>query len=385
MYDGDGRRVKSIFNNNATTTYFVGTHYEVTNPGANQTITKYYYAGAQRIAMRTNGTLNYLLGDHLGSTSLVTDSAGNKVNEQRYKVWGETRYIFGNEKTKYQYTGQFSYMSDFGLMFYNARWYDPTLGRFAQADTIIPPTQGVQAWDRYAYANNNPIRYIDPSGHSYCSYSSSNEDEDCQYVRENRNFHETMNYVRDEIVNNNNQLKNSLNPLDAMLMVIEKAANIYGDDWNGFLDATTYIFTGYYGHGHEAMAAAGYNNDFDGYFDGDSGFHTDFRDQSNQVRHFWAAFATAADPYGDNPVGEASADFGNWWHDVATDGFGNDGATIKDYKLSITGIDIAAQVGNEIKTPSVLTKVLLDHLGANGPGYISDAYINPHWWITPND
>jgi hypothetical protein len=40
------------------------------------------------------------------------------------------------------------------------------LGRFAQPDTIIPEqSQGVQAWDRYAYVNNNPIRYTDPSGH----------------------------------------------------------------------------------------------------------------------------------------------------------------------------------------------------------------------------
>ena len=47
----------------------------------------------------------------------------------------------------------------------NARWYDPALGRFAQADTLIPQSQGVQAWDRYAYVNNNPIGYMDSSGH----------------------------------------------------------------------------------------------------------------------------------------------------------------------------------------------------------------------------
>ncbi len=48
----------------------------------------------------------------------------------------------------------------------NARWYDPALGRFAQPDTIIPQqSQGTQAWDRYAYVNNNPLRYNDPSGH----------------------------------------------------------------------------------------------------------------------------------------------------------------------------------------------------------------------------
>ena len=171
VYDGDGKRVKSTFNG-TTTTYFVGAHYEVTG----STITKYYYAGAQRIAMRTNGTLNYLLGDHLGSTSLITDSAGNKTNEQRYKAWGETRYTFGNEKTNYQYTGQFSYTSDFGLMFYNARWYDPALGRFAQADTIIP--SGVQGYDRYAYTLNNPLSNNDPSGHSTCSTVSN------QYAKE---------------------------------------------------------------------------------------------------------------------------------------------------------------------------------------------------------
>jgi hypothetical protein len=50
-------------------------------------------------------------------------------------------------------------------MYYNARWYDPVLGRFAQVDSIIPQNQGVQAWDRYAYVNNNPVRYTDPSGH----------------------------------------------------------------------------------------------------------------------------------------------------------------------------------------------------------------------------
>jgi hypothetical protein len=48
-------------------------------------------------------------------------------------------------------------------MFYNARWYDPALGRMAQADTIVPG--GVQGLDRYAYVNNSPVMYTDPSGH----------------------------------------------------------------------------------------------------------------------------------------------------------------------------------------------------------------------------
>jgi len=55
----------------------------------------------------------------------------------------------------------------FGLMFYNARWYDPTLGRFAQADSLVPA--GVQGYDRYAYVNNNPLSFTDPSGHVACT------------------------------------------------------------------------------------------------------------------------------------------------------------------------------------------------------------------------
>lgn len=106
VYDGDGKRVKSIIN--GTTTYFVGAHYEV----ANGVVTKYYYAGAQRIAMRTNGALKFLLGDHLGSTSLVTDANGQNTIETRYTAWGEVRYASGNMPTKYQYTGQFSYEMD---------------------------------------------------------------------------------------------------------------------------------------------------------------------------------------------------------------------------------------------------------------------------------
>lgn len=63
------------------------------------------------------------------------------------------------------FTGQKTEMADLGLMFYNARWLDPALGRFASLDTIMPARQGVQAWVRFAYTLNNLVRYADPSGH----------------------------------------------------------------------------------------------------------------------------------------------------------------------------------------------------------------------------
>lgn len=52
------------------------------------------------------------------------------------------------------------------MLWYNSRHYDPELGRFIQPDSIVPlASQGVQAWDRYAYANNSPVVNTDPSGH----------------------------------------------------------------------------------------------------------------------------------------------------------------------------------------------------------------------------
>lgn len=94
--------------------------------------------------MSVNSTVSYLLSDQLGSTTITADGSGNKISELRYKAWGEVRYTSGTTATKYTYTGQYSNMDDFGLMFYSARWYDPALGRFAQADTVVP--EGVQGW-----------------------------------------------------------------------------------------------------------------------------------------------------------------------------------------------------------------------------------------------
>ena len=50
-------------------------------------------------------------------------------------------------------------------MDYNARFYDPVLGRFTSPDSIVPDPGRVIGYNRYTYVNNNPVRYTDPSGH----------------------------------------------------------------------------------------------------------------------------------------------------------------------------------------------------------------------------
>ena len=51
------------------------------------------------------------------------------------------------------------------LIDFNARFYSPRLGRFIQPDSVIPDLTNSQAWNRYSYVLNSPIKYVDPSGH----------------------------------------------------------------------------------------------------------------------------------------------------------------------------------------------------------------------------
>jgi RHS repeat-associated protein len=211
-------------NAGSTTTYFIGNYYEITG----SEITKYYYAGSQRVAMRKNGTLNFIIGDHLGSTSLVTDANGVVISETKYKAWGEVRYSSGAEQTKYTYTGQYSYVSDFGLHFYNARWYDSSLSRFTSPDSIIPDPYNSQDWDKYIYTLNNPIRFNDPSGH--CSgdpNNNKNPDIDCwnkisEITSKYKNLKlDASRWTLEELVT----LEKSLNDIEA-LVGLEEAGNI---------------------------------------------------------------------------------------------------------------------------------------------------------------
>ena len=54
---------------------------------------------------------------------------------------------------------------DTGLYYYNARYYEPGLARFVQADTIVPDPNNPQLFNRYSYVGNSPLNYVDPSGH----------------------------------------------------------------------------------------------------------------------------------------------------------------------------------------------------------------------------
>jgi RHS repeat-associated protein len=170
LYDGDGVRVGTVHFTGAsgtpdsTTSYFMGGQYEIKD-GATK---KYYSIAGMMVAVNDGTGLQYLLTDHLGSTVAVTNSSGTLTSQQRYLPFGGTRAIPNSPilATDFGYTGQRLLDSGMGeIMDYKARFYSPYLNRFIQPDTIIPKPANPQAFNRFSYVLNDPIRYNDPTGH----------------------------------------------------------------------------------------------------------------------------------------------------------------------------------------------------------------------------
>ena len=90
-----------------------GLDQQVPAPPAGQVWKNYIFMGSARIAVRIyengsiTGTVRFLLSDHLGSLSAVTDASGNLLEQIRYTAFGEIRPGFsGSTATDYEYTGQ---------------------------------------------------------------------------------------------------------------------------------------------------------------------------------------------------------------------------------------------------------------------------------------
>ena len=115
-----------------------------------------------------SNTVYYLQTDHLGSTTALSSLAvgGGLVSGStaRYLPFGGWRTTPTQTLTDRGYTGHLENM-EIGLVYMNARYYVPAIGRFASADTIVPNPAEPQSFNRYAYTLNNPLRYTDPTGH----------------------------------------------------------------------------------------------------------------------------------------------------------------------------------------------------------------------------
>jgi len=159
VYDHSGQRVKKI--ENGVTTYYIGKHFEKQTGGTQPGESGYYFANGQRVARKDPaGKMFWFHADHLGGTGAVTDLAGELVERTRYFPFGDIRKG-GSER--YTFTGkEKDKVTDF--YYFEARHYHSGYRHFTQADIVAPDVYDPQSLNRYAYVQNNPIKYIDPDG-----------------------------------------------------------------------------------------------------------------------------------------------------------------------------------------------------------------------------
>ena len=111
-----------------------------------------------------NGILTYVHTDILGSAVLLTDPSGAVVGTYEYEPLGDlVGLLETGEGTDYLFTGQ-EYDVESSLYYYNARYYNPRIGRFISRDAFMGRDGDVLSKNRYIYVKNNPLKYVDPSG-----------------------------------------------------------------------------------------------------------------------------------------------------------------------------------------------------------------------------
>lgn len=149
-YDGDRASKQST----SGSTFYIGNHFEIIGGSA----TKYVFAGNLRVAKMAGTNVNYFHKDHLGSSTVMTDSTGTAAGIQasEYLPFGGSRGSDGVTVTNYKFTDQ-EHDPGSGLYNYDARLYDPVIGRFVSADSIVPDFYDPQSLNRYSYCLSNPL------------------------------------------------------------------------------------------------------------------------------------------------------------------------------------------------------------------------------------
>jgi len=163
-YDGDGLRTRN--QTDSETVFYLrddagNVIAEYDQNGA--LVAEYVYSNSQRVTKIEPGDQrSYYHGDIVGTPLVITDSSGSQSFRGEYRPFGTEEEAIGTRDRR-SFTGK-EYDGDFGLFYFNARYYDSKLGRFVSVDPIAGKPLDPQSWNRYAYALNSPMAYIDPTG-----------------------------------------------------------------------------------------------------------------------------------------------------------------------------------------------------------------------------
>ncbi len=181
FYGPDQQRImqKMYVRNVLTRTkLYIGGLVEIESFAAGKTKTTSFVGGIGIQVTETQGAttttqMKYYLKDHLGSISGLTGNGGVLLEEYSYDAWGKRRNTDWTPlSSAFNGTHDRGFTNHehydlFAMIDMNGRVYDPILGRFIQADPYIEDFTDLQALNRYAYVENNPLSYTDPSGYFF--------------------------------------------------------------------------------------------------------------------------------------------------------------------------------------------------------------------------
>ncbi|PYG83894.1 RHS repeat-associated protein [Ruminiclostridium sufflavum DSM 19573] len=112
-----------------------------------------------------NNTAYFLYNGH-GDVGQTVDEAGEVQNQYDYDIWGNPTLTVETAENSIRYAGEF-FDNETGLYYLRARYYDPYIGRFTTEDSYWGEDENPLSLNLYTYCANDPIQYVDPSGHKY--------------------------------------------------------------------------------------------------------------------------------------------------------------------------------------------------------------------------
>ncbi|MBE9176950.1 RHS repeat-associated core domain-containing protein, partial [Synechocystis salina LEGE 06155] len=172
-YDAHGRRVKQV--TGGQTIYSVysasGTllYRDNATTGA---ATDYIRMGGRAIARVRGSTVEWTYADHLGSPAAAASQTGAILWREDHTPFGEARQAPAGNADNEGFTGHIADAAS-GLVYMQARYYDPVVGRFLSSDPVGFAQGGPAYFNRYAYALNDPVNLIDPDGREVVALNST--------------------------------------------------------------------------------------------------------------------------------------------------------------------------------------------------------------------
>jgi RHS repeat-associated protein len=127
-------------------------------------LTKHVLPEAKRVGWGASAQSSFLHRDHLKSVRQITNASGVVQKRSTFRAFGAQGLESGTHKEEKGYIGERA-DPETGLLYLNARYFDPAIGRFISPDWWDPQKEGVGT-NRYAYSDNDPVNKSDPNGHA---------------------------------------------------------------------------------------------------------------------------------------------------------------------------------------------------------------------------